>query len=299
MLNFISLNLKSVGQVMFQGNPLTGLLFLMGISYSAYISESPELILATVLCTVLANLVALILKASPKLLNDGLYGYNGTLIGIAGAVFFEASWEMYGLVILGTLVSVGMMFLILEKCATKISFPALTFPFVLITWILFLIVQWYFPSLLKKSTPVASENFVLVWLLKSFSQVFVLENSITGIIFLLGIFVNSITSGIFSIVGGGITLAAGISLGVDSGLINHGLFGYNAILTAMALGSIFLSTKKEAIIFTAIGLVLTLIYQNILASSFSGIGLPILTAPFVFAVWSVLLFKKIGHRFIK
>lgn len=294
MANFISLNLKSIGQVMLQGNPITGLLFLLGIAVAAYADNSIELLLSTLLCTLVANLVAIALKAKFEHINDGLYGYNGTLIGIAGAVFFEASFKMYGLVTLGTLVSVGIMFFMLEKLSRKISFPALTFPFVLITWVLFLIVHSSLPSLLKKTSPLSVDSFILSGFLKSVSQVFVLENFMTGILFLVGIFINSLASGISTVIGGGVFLALGVYLGEDSELIAHGVFGYNAVLTAITLGSVLFKTKKEAIIYTTIGLGITLVYQNILSSCFKGLGLPILTAPFIFAVWSVLLLRKIG-----
>ena len=42
VLRFLDINLRSVGQVMFQNNPLTGLLFLAAIAWASYAAGIPE-----------------------------------------------------------------------------------------------------------------------------------------------------------------------------------------------------------------------------------------------------------------
>lgn len=290
------INLRSVGQVMFQNSPLTGLLFLLGIGVACFSNNSFEVLLCAILCTAFGNLTARILKASPKFMADGLYGYNATLIGIAAAVFLEISPLMYALILSGTFVSVGVMIVLMEKLPPKLSFPALTFPFVFITWIILLIAQTFFPEIMKFSAAAPMEDILLGGLFKSFSQVFVLENTLTGIIFLIGIFLSSRIAGLYSIVGAAIAICVALLMNVDLNLIGHGLYGYNVILTAIALGAVFLKPNKQTALFVVLGIAFTLFYQELLTWAFKEHGMPILTAPFVFAVWTVLvlrhLFKK-------
>jgi urea transporter len=47
-LNFIDINLRGAGQVMFQDNPLTGLLFLIGILWGGIASGSMEVTIGSV-----------------------------------------------------------------------------------------------------------------------------------------------------------------------------------------------------------------------------------------------------------
>ena len=70
--------LRGVGQVMFQGHAGTGLLFLAGITVA-----SPLMGLGAVLGAVIGPVVAHFLKYDRKEIEDGIYGFNSTLVGIA------------------------------------------------------------------------------------------------------------------------------------------------------------------------------------------------------------------------
>ena len=81
IMRFLDVNLRSVGQVMFQNNPLTGILFLAAIALGgSYAATAPQVAIAGVLAVVVANLTARWLNANSKSLHAGLYGYNGILV---------------------------------------------------------------------------------------------------------------------------------------------------------------------------------------------------------------------------
>ena len=106
---FLDLNLRSIGQVMFQNNPLTGLLFLAAIAWGSYAAGVPRVAIAGVLAVVVANLTAQWLNADRESLHAGLYGYNGVLVGLALATFLAPNALMWVYVVLGTSVSVITM----------------------------------------------------------------------------------------------------------------------------------------------------------------------------------------------
>ena len=76
--------LRGVGQVMLQNNPITGLLFLVGIFLNSY-----EDGLTALLGLVVATVAAYLLGADRTLISNGLFGFNGVLTGITLSVFLQ------------------------------------------------------------------------------------------------------------------------------------------------------------------------------------------------------------------
>ncbi len=60
-----------------------------------------------------------------------------------------------------------------------------------------------------------------------------------GLLILIGIFIASRKAGLFAIVANLIGFTAVLVLGANHDQINDGLFGYNVILTVLALGVAF------------------------------------------------------------
>ena len=137
IVRFLDINLRSVGQVMFQNNPLTGILFLAAIIWGSYSAGLPRVAIAGVLAVVVANLTAQWLNADRELLHSGLYGYNGILVGLALATFLSPNALMWVYVVLGASVSVIAM-LGTANAVKPWGLSSLTFPFVLTTWLLLL-----------------------------------------------------------------------------------------------------------------------------------------------------------------
>ena len=96
--------LRGVGQVMFQNNPLTGLLFLVGIFVN-----SAKLGGAGLLGLAASTLAAYLLGADRSLIRAGLFGFNGILVGIAPAFFFEFDFLLAVYIVLGAAVSTVVM----------------------------------------------------------------------------------------------------------------------------------------------------------------------------------------------
>src|ERR671914_827347 len=96
--------LRGVGQVMFQNNPVTGLLFLVGIFVNSF-----KLGGAGLLGLAASTLAAYLLGADRTLIRNGLFGFNGILVGIGLAFFLEFDLLLAVYIIPGAVVSTIVM----------------------------------------------------------------------------------------------------------------------------------------------------------------------------------------------
>lgn len=78
-------------------------------------------------------------------------------------------------------------------------------------------------------------------------------------------------------------------LGASEPAIRSGAFGFNSVLTAIALGSIFLKPNKTAFIYAMLATALTPVASAALSGAFEPIGMPAMTLPFVVVTWLFIL----------
>ena len=71
VVGFVDTLLRGTGQVMFQNNPITGLLFLIGIFYNSY-----QFGIAAVIGLLDSTITAMQLGADRNLKRAGLFGFN-------------------------------------------------------------------------------------------------------------------------------------------------------------------------------------------------------------------------------
>jgi urea transporter len=250
VLWFVDINLRGIGQVMFQDNPLTGALFLIAIAWGSYAAGVPQVAIAGVVAVIVATLTAQWLRVDDASLNAGLYGFNAVLVGLALATFLAPGPLLWVYVILGAAVSVVVML-----ATTNVVKPwggALTFPFVLTTWLL-LLATYGFSDLVGTALPSgkvvtafqpyqasALQPIDLVQgVFQSISQVFLKASGIGALLLLAGLAVNSLAAAAFAL-GGAILAALTAHLfGAESDLITGGLLGFSPVLTAIALGTVY------------------------------------------------------------
>ena len=113
-----------------------------------------------------------------------------------------------------------------------------------------------------------------------------------GVLILIGIFIASSKAGVFAIVANLIGFTAVLVLGANHDQINDGLFGYNVILTVLALGVAF-RTRIQRYISIVLGILLTVVLHAGMTTLLTPFGLPVFTLPFIIATW-IMLFA--GNR---
>ena len=301
LLRFVDLNLRGVGQVMFQDNPLSGLLFLAAIAWGAVAAGAIAVLVGCVLALLAATLTAMWLRADARSLASGLYGYNAVLVGLALPTFLLPSPLLWCYVVLGGAVSVVCM-LGTVNVTRAWNVAALTFPFVLVSWLL-LLASYGFAGLPGGTLPFANQiepidpaaaNLLdpaafVSGVLHSVSQVFLKGDGVSALLFLAGLAVGSLPAAAFGLGGALLAVVSAHALGAESELISAGLMGFSPVLTAIALGAVFYAPSPRVIAYAALGTVFTVIVQGALNVLLTPFGIPTLTAPFVLATWLFLL----------
>lgn len=215
--------LKGIGQIMLQENPITGLLFLIGIFYgSLYMG------LGLLLATCVGTLTSMLLKYEETEIQKGLYGFSAALVGVAVMLFLKPVLFSWILIVIGSFLAA-----VLQNFFIKKKIPVFTLPFVLVTWGILLLANNYLPGILADASPISKIADPYSFGFKGYGQVIFQASLFAGVVFFVGVFIGSPVSALFGFVGGILSgiIAAQLSAPVEA--IDMGLFSYNAVLCAI------------------------------------------------------------------
>jgi urea transporter len=300
-MRFVDINLRGIGQVLFQDNPISGLFFLLAIGWGSFAAGVAEVAIGGVLAVVVASLTALWLRVDSASLNAGLYGFNAFLVGIALATFLDVSPMLWAYIVLG-----GAGSVVITLATTRVmqtwGVSALTAPFVLTAWLLLLSSNGFsgvpagaLPTsgLIQPIAPEAADPLrildFLQGLLISVSQVFVKADGIAALLILIGLAVGSLAAAGYALAAALISVVVAHMLGAESQLITGGLVGFNPILTAIALGTVFYRPGLRSALYTLLATIVTVLVQGAMVAAVTPFAIPTLTAAFVLVTWLFLL----------
>jgi urea transporter len=120
--------MRGVGQIMFQGYWLSGVIIVVGLFLHAY-----KVATWAIIGSVAGLVIARTFNFSEDLMHQGLYGFNASLTAIALAErFHKKFWPIF----VGIVVAV-----FLTRAFELLAIPALTTPFVLASWIIIALVS--------------------------------------------------------------------------------------------------------------------------------------------------------------
>lgn len=270
--------LRGLGQVMFQRNAITGLLFLVGMAIA-----SPWLAAGAAAGAVIGPLVALLLRLDRVEITDGLYGYNSALVGAAALCFLPSTSMTWGLAVAGAAISVPLTWLLRRA----VPFPTYTTAFVLTAWAMV-----FAAGALGDRKPAAApaaaatvdarprwERFAAE-VADGVAEVMFGANAVTGLCFLAGLAVSSWRHALAAGAGAAIGTLVAIYHGDPQQQLDLGIYGYNAALAAIA--GWLARPSWLAVIVGAIASVPLVEFFPATAD------FPALTAPFIMAAWIVL-----------
>lgn len=270
---------RGIGQVMFQNNALSGLLMLIGIFLNSW-----QMGILALSGNIISTLTAHFSGYGRDDIKNGLYGFNGTLVGIAVGVFMELSLGSLLLMVVAACISTWIARLL----NLQGSLPGFTAPFILSVWMLLGFCSWIMPDILLVSDTVTDATQGINYF-QTFSfgigQVMFQGNIWTGLLFLIGILINSRTAAFYTVIGALFPIPLAILLGIDAETLNMGLMGYNGVLCAIALGD----RTLKSLVWDSCSVLLSTLLQII------GMNLEIttLTAPFVVSVWIIMGIQKL------
>ncbi len=116
---------------------------------------------------------------------------------------------------------------------------------------------------------------------RNIGQVFLLGSWFSGAIILAGVFIASVPAGIAVIAGS--LIATGVSIGMVAGpgLVRPGLYGFSLVLTALAVGVVFLRPSLRVALYAGLASIVTVFVRGARDVIVAPAGVPSFTAPFV------------------
>lgn len=298
-IDFLATLLRGAGQVMFQNNSWTGLFFLIGIFWGSYQEGLGLVAWGALLGLVVSTVTGRLLGLPDDEGRNGLWGFNGILVGCAFPTFLgNTVWMWLALVLcaaLTTWVRAGF-----NRVMAPWKVNSFTFPFVFSTWIFLLAaramhglppVRLSDPTLPAAFTAAEHFGFIdwIVWWLKGIAQVFLIDSWITGIFFLVGLAVSNLRAALWAAVGSAAALCIALALGASGADVSSGLYGFSAVLTAIALATVFYKPNLRSAVWALLGICVTVFIQAGMNMLLAPVGIATLTAPFCVATWLFLL----------
>lgn len=303
--NFVTESLKGTSQVFFMENPVTGILFFVAMAYASYASGVWATTIGAAIGVVVATLTARLLDCDEKSIASGLFGFNGVLVGAALPTFISASPQLWVYVVVGAAASTVITAAFSATLTAKWGIPGSTGPFVLTGWLMVAGAYSFGGLQVTGDAPKLATDYVqglasipapleLVQIFfRNIGQVYLLGNEISGAIILLGILIASVPAGIAAALGSLIAMIVAIGMGADPAVVSQGLYGFSPVLTAMAVGVIFLKTSPRVALYAALATVVTVFVQGALDVMVSPAGIPSFTAPYVLTMYLFIAPKKL------
>lgn len=213
-----------------------------------------------------------------------MYGFNGTLVGLAAGVLMHLSWLSLFLMVVAASAST----VIARLFSQQRLLPGFTMPFILAVWLLTGLCSWVTPDLLlaapARTAPVQAVDWLQALVL-GVGQVMFMDKVLAGVCFLAAILVHSRRAACHAVLGALLPVPLAILLGVEGATVSAGLMGYNGVLCAIALGD-----GSRAGFAWATGAVCLSVVLQIAGLH---LGLTTLTAPFVLSVWFAMGLRRV------
>lgn len=279
---FLDNILKGIGQIMLQENRWTGLLFLIGIFMGSW-----QCGVAVLLSTAAGTFTAMKLNYDKSEINAGLYGFSAALVGVALSFLFETTVLIWVLIMLG-----GALAAVIQHFFIQKKIPVFTFPFIIITWVLVFALHHFThipPSAMLSSEVVPTEYDDFLACTNGFGEVIFQGGVVSGMIFFLAVFISSPIAALYGLAAS--ILGAGLSQlnGEPIKEIHMGLFGFNAVLSAI----VFSGVKKTDGLWVLIAVLITIAIDDLLIDNHClDIVGGVFTFPFVAGTWMTLLIQK-------
>ena len=302
--NFAIECLRGTSQVFFMENAITGMLFFVAMAYASYLTGVYATVIGAAIGVVVATATAHLLECDEASIQQGLFGFNGILVGIALPTFIAVSPQLWVLVVVGAAVSTVVTAAMSATITSSWGIPGSTGPFVITGWLM-VAAAYCFGTLHVNDAPKLATAFVqsgitipapadLVQIFfRNIGQVYLLGSAVSGAIILVGIFIASVPAGIATAAGSIVAMIVAIGMGADPAAINEGLWGFSPVLTALAVGVIFLRPSARVALYALIATVMTVFVQGAMDVIYQPFGLPSFTAPYVLTMFLFVAPKKL------
>ncbi len=227
--------------------------------------------LSGLIAVITAVALAEVLGYSSVLIRKGLFSFNALLVGLGVGTYFSCGFDVLLLIIIGGAIAFFST-VFLMGLLTKYGLPFLSIPFLLAMWLLLLAFPSFTGITLNTQALYPSNMFfklggntlvVFVDSLTSFFQgtgfdtyflslgaIFFQFNIFAGILIAIGLLIHSRINFLFSLVGFFVAFGVYSFLGMYTGSLNYTYYGFNFILSAIAIGGYFLIPSRQSFLWS-------------------------------------------------
>ncbi|MGD9494147.1 MAG: urea transporter [Bacteroidales bacterium] len=290
--------------------------FLLFLSSMVY----PAVGLAGHAGTIIINLLAWLIGLPDNKTRIGLYGFNGLLVSLAIGALFQPGYSMLLLIPIAMIITL-LFTVLLDGMLSKYNLPFLSLPFLFALWLVFL--SWIlgnqtgsFPgNLLATDSSLLPAFFdsieqsliqnlpeVVGFFFKAMASIFFSGSVLAGVVITIGILIFSRIAFLLSAVGFLTAFFYHQYAGMPVNGDNVMQFGFNYILTAIALGGFFYIPSAGSFLLSVLSVPVVSIFFSASAQLLSKFELTPLSLPFNLAVIStlyILMFRAKHFRWIQ
>jgi urea transporter len=285
-------------------NALTGVLFFAAMAYASSVTGNWATTVGAAIGVLVATLTARLLECDDPSVSSGLYGFNGVLVGAALPTFIAVSPQLWASIVIGAAASTVFTAAFSATLTGKWGIPGSTGPFVLTGWLMVaaaysfggLHVTGDAPKLagdVAGLTGIPALTDLVAIFFRNIAQVYLLGSAVSGVIILTGILIASVPAGIAAAAGSLISMIVAMAMGADPKAVSQGLYGFSPVLTAMAVGVVFLTPSPRVAVYAGLATVMTVFVQGALDVMVAPAGIPSFTAPYVLTMYLFIAPKKL------
>jgi urea transporter len=287
--------LGSYAQVWFSTRSVPGLFFLVATFVVPFHGASGLLGLLS------ANAFARLLSRPREHVEEGYYGFNGLLLGLALGLFFRFSFEFVGLLLVAeffmVLVAAGLRHL----AERFFGVPVLSLAFVLATWIALLAARRLYGlefTVAPIDAMIHGAGFLPLWVeifFCSLGAAFFQLSPASGILVFLGLLVSSRWATLLAVIGFAAGFGVHTALGGSASDIVRYYVGFNFALAAVAVGGVWLVVSPASLVLAAAAGAVSAIASAATFVLLEPLNLPPLALPFIATTQLFLLAAYTGR----
>lgn len=294
--------LRGVAQVMFVNNPVSGLLIATGL-----LLQNPWWALNGLVGTLVATLSALMFGYQREAVSAGLHGYNGTLVGMLMAVFSAKEAWYWWLLLPNTFMSMlcPLVSAAFSSVTSKWDLPVFTLPFNVLLYVHMAATgpgHPVFPQvtiqpqdhLHPSNASIMSLDFHMLAAAVpvGVGQVYGCDSPWTGGLILLALLLASPIICLQAVIGSVAGILAGLALAAPHGDLYSGLWGYNSVLSCIAVGGVFYILTWQTHLLALLSAFFSAYMASAISNLMSVFGLPAGTWPFCLSTLIFLLISS-------
>ncbi|WP_241844339.1 urea transporter [Kitasatospora sp. CB01950] len=290
-LAYLVSSLRGVGQVDLQPQLLTGAFILAGLWAAGWRTG-----LFATLGTLISTAAAYAFDVDRGSISQGLQGYSGCLTGIALVTFLGHHVATYILTVVGCVVCT-VLTATLAALAKPYGLTPLTAPFCLVSGVMVLgapsFARIWHGAPAPAANPTVGDTgitFSDLWhaFFTNVSQIFLVNSWYVGLIMLVGLACAGVRVVLAAALGSIAGIVAAWALGAPTAQIADGIYGYNAVLVAIAVGAVFLAGTPWNAGYALFGAALSTGLTAAITSLFKPFHGHTFTWPFILTTWALM-----------